>query len=36
MNPSEVGWEGVDLLHLAQDKDQWQALANTVMNLHVP
>jgi hypothetical protein len=21
----EVGWEGVDWIHLAQDRDQWQA-----------
>jgi hypothetical protein len=26
-------WEGVDCIRLAQDKDQWQALMNTVMNL---
>jgi hypothetical protein len=26
------GWSGVDWLHLAQDRDQWQALVNTVMN----
>jgi hypothetical protein len=30
-----VGREGVDWMHLAQDRDQWQALANTVMNLWV-
>jgi hypothetical protein len=30
------GWEGVDWIHLAQDRDQWQALVNTVMNLLVP
>jgi hypothetical protein len=28
----EVGWEGVDRIHLAQDRDQWQALVNTLMN----
>jgi hypothetical protein len=28
-----VLWEGVDLIHLSQDKDQWQALVNMVMNL---
>jgi hypothetical protein len=31
----ETGWEGVDWIHLAQDKDEWQALVNTVMNLRV-
>jgi hypothetical protein len=24
--------EGMDWIHLAQDRDQWQALVNTVMN----
>jgi hypothetical protein len=32
----EIGWEGVDRMHLTQDRDQWQALVNTVMNLRVP
>jgi hypothetical protein len=32
----EIGWEGVDWMHLAQDRDQWQALVNMVMNLRVP
>jgi hypothetical protein len=36
MDLMEVGWEGVDWIHLAQDRDQWQALVNTVMNLQVP
>jgi hypothetical protein len=30
----EVGREGVDWIQLAQDRDQWQVLINTVMNLH--
>jgi hypothetical protein len=29
----EIGWEGVDRIHLAQDGDQWRALVNMVMNL---
>jgi hypothetical protein len=33
---SEIGWCGVDLIDLAQDRDQWRALVNTVMNLWVP
>jgi hypothetical protein len=29
-------WDGVYWIYLAQDKDQWRALVNTVMNLPVP
>jgi hypothetical protein len=29
----KTGWEDVDWIHLAQDRDQWQVLVNTVMNL---
>jgi hypothetical protein len=29
----EIGWEGVDWIHLAQDRDQWQAVVNTEMKL---
>jgi hypothetical protein len=32
----EIGWDGVDWSDLAQDRDQWRALVNTVMNLRVP
>jgi hypothetical protein len=32
----EIGWGGMDWIHLAQDRDQWRALVNTVMNLQVP
>jgi hypothetical protein len=32
----EIGWDGVDWIELAQDRDQWRALANTVMNLRFP
>jgi hypothetical protein len=32
----EIGWDGVDWIHVAQDRDQWMALVNTVMNLRVP
>jgi hypothetical protein len=31
----EIGWGSVDWLHLAQDRDWWRALVNTVMNLQV-
>jgi hypothetical protein len=29
----EIGWESVDWIHLAQDREQWRALVNTIMNL---
>jgi hypothetical protein len=32
----EIGCGGMDWIDLAQDKDQWRALMNTVMNLRVP
>jgi hypothetical protein len=31
----EIGWGGVDWIDLAQDRDQWRGLVNTVMNLRV-
>jgi hypothetical protein len=32
----EIAWEGVDWMQLAQDRDQWWGLVNTIMNLRVP
>jgi hypothetical protein len=36
MDLRENGWDGMDWIDLAQDRDQWRALVNTVMNLRVP
>jgi hypothetical protein len=36
MDLREVGWEAVEWMHVAQDRDQWRGLVNTVMNLRVP
>jgi hypothetical protein len=35
MNLTEIGWGAMDLIDLAQDRDQWRALVNMVMNLQV-
>jgi len=35
MNLTEIGWEDVDWIHLSQDRDHWQVLVKTVMNLRV-
>jgi hypothetical protein len=35
MNLRKIGWEDVDWMHLAQDRDQRWAVVNTVMNLWV-
>jgi hypothetical protein len=32
----EIGWDDVDWIGLAQDRDQWRALVYTVMNLRIP
>jgi hypothetical protein len=29
-------WDGMDWIDVAQDRDRWRALVNTVMNLWVP
>jgi hypothetical protein len=33
MDLRETGWCGMDWIYLAQDRDQWRALVNTLMNL---
>jgi hypothetical protein len=32
----ETEWGGMDWIDLAQNRDKWRALVNTVMNLRVP
>jgi hypothetical protein len=32
----QIEWEGVDWMHLTQERDQWWALVNTIMYLCVP
>jgi hypothetical protein len=32
----EIGWGVMDWIDLAQDRDQWRALVNMVINLWVP
>jgi hypothetical protein len=36
MDLRETGCNGKDWIDLAQDRDQWRALVNTIMNLRVP
>jgi hypothetical protein len=36
MDLGEIGWDGVAWIELAQDRDQWRAVVNTVMKLRVP
>jgi hypothetical protein len=32
----EIGWSGIYWINLAEDRNQWWALVNMVMNLPVP
>jgi hypothetical protein len=36
MDLNEIGWEIVDWIHLAHDRDEWRAPVNGVKNLRVP
>jgi hypothetical protein len=36
MDLLEVGWGGVNWIGLAQDRDRWRVLMNSVLNLRVP
>jgi len=35
MDLREVGWEGMDWIYLAQNRDRWRAFMNAVMNLRL-
>jgi hypothetical protein len=35
INLREIGWGGMDWIDVVQDRDQWRALVNMVMNLRV-
>jgi hypothetical protein len=36
MDLEEVGWDDVDWITLAKDRNRWRALVNSVLNLRVP
>jgi hypothetical protein len=36
MDLRDVRWDGMDWIDMAQDRDQWRAFVNTILNLWVP
>jgi hypothetical protein len=36
MDLGEIGWGDVDCIDLAQDRNRWRAVVNSVLNLRVP
>jgi hypothetical protein len=32
----EIGWDEVEWIDIAQDRDQWMNLVNTILNLRIP
>ena len=36
MNIQKMGWTEMDWTDMAQDRDGWRAIVNTVMNIWVP
>jgi hypothetical protein len=36
INLREIGWDDMKWIRLAQDKDQWKVLMNTIMKYLVP
>ena len=35
-NIQEMKWEGTNWIDLAQDKDRWDAVISTIMNMRLP
>jgi hypothetical protein len=35
MDLTEIEWDGVDYINMAQDRNQWRALVNTVLKFRV-
>jgi hypothetical protein len=36
MDLRDIGWNGMDWIDVAQDREKWRTLVNTVMKLRVP
>jgi hypothetical protein len=36
MDLGEVGWDSVEWIGLAQDRNRWRAVVNSALNLRVP
>jgi hypothetical protein len=36
MDLRDIGWDSMEWIDLAENRDQWRALVNMVMNLPVP
>jgi hypothetical protein len=36
MDLRKIGWDGMNWIELALDRDKWRALVNMVMKLRVP
>jgi hypothetical protein len=36
MDLREIGWDGMEWIYLAQEREQWRAVVNMVMKLWVP
>jgi hypothetical protein len=33
MSLRAIGWDGVDWMEMAEDRDQWRAIVNTVLKI---